>query len=292
MSEIGNKAVNTSIDLIDETFDVSQSESYRLLVQTGADGLSFCIFNTVLDKFIVLRHYQFSAANGEVLTDTCRNILAEDDLLGLKYKNCGILYVSPRCTLVPEPLFDSDHIAEYLNFNHGRDADECVLHNHIRSAKAVNVFSYPKNLTNLFRQYQPGADFYHHATPFLNRVVDKSATSGQLQVTVYCYADYMDIAAAKNGKLLLYNTFNANTAEDSVYYLTGVLNMFDLFPSSAKVFYAGDLKDASPRAEFIRKYVERLVELESIGEVTYSHYITDRIRARFVHLFNLHGCVS
>ncbi len=294
MPETGNKiTAKASIDLIDETFDISQSESYRLSVQTGPEGLSFCIFNTIINKYIVLRHYPVSGAGNDVITaDFCERIFADDDLLGLKYKNCEYLQISPRCTLVPEHLFDPTHASAYLNFNHGWKAGEHVLHNYVRSAKAYNIFSCPEELMNMIRRYQPGIVFYHHAAPFIDTVVAESTVLGKPRVAVCYYSDYMDITMVKDKKLLLYNTFCVNVPEDSVYYLAGVLNMFDMALASVKLFYAGNIKEAPTYLEFVQKYVDRIVECEPTNTVTYSHYITAALRARFIHLFNLYGCVS
>ncbi len=293
MPETGNNITEATINLIDETFDISQSGSYYLSVQIETDGLSFCIFNTIINKYIVLRHYPYVAAgNDETLIHQCRNIFENDDLLKLSYKGCGHLWISPRCTLVPEHLFDAENAGPYLNFNHGWKANEQVLQNYVRLAKLRNVFSCPNTLMTLLFQYQPATAFFHHATPFVDLVVADSLSTAKPRIALYYYDRYMDIGIAQAKKALFYNTFQVNSPEDSIYYLAGVLNLFDIPLASTRLFYAGNSKDYLSHIEFLKKYIDRAIECEPFDMVTYSHYLTDSLRKRFIHLFNLYGCVS
>lgn len=263
-------------------------------IQIGTDGLTFSVFNTVINKYIVLRHYHIDAAGADFSADAYEPFFENDDLLKLRYKNCFLLWISPRCTLVPEHLFDpSAAAAPVLNFNHGRKAGEQVLQNYIRSGKLYNIFSCPKALIDLFGKYRPaGGTFFHHATPFVDSVIAESMSSSKPRAAIYYYEDCMDITVVKSKKLLLYNTFHIKTPEDSVYYLAGALNLFDMNLATTKVFYAGNLKEMPPQAEIIKKYVERAVQCEPLETVTYSHYLTEALRTRYIHLFNLIGCVS
>lgn len=293
MPETGSNHITAAVtNLIDETFDITQSESYHLSIQTHSDGLAFCIFNTIINKYIVLRHYSFSASGTDDIHTLCKDIFLNDDLLRLKYKSCSHLWISPRCTLMPEHLFDQANIAHYLSFNHGWNANESVLKNYIVTAKLYNIFSYPKNMISLLQSWQPSVTFYHHASPFIDSTLTESLPSGKIHVAIYYYGGFLDIAIVKSKKLLFYNTFGINAPEDSIYYLAAVLNLFDLKLADTKLLYAGTLNNIPPQIEILRKYVDRIIESESFDSVIYSHYLTRQLRARFVHLFNLYRCVS
>lgn len=294
MQETGNNHIiyEAATNLIDETFDVSQSESYHLSIQTGPEGLSFCIFNVVIGKYVVLRHYPFVFGNTDALTDICKNIFENDDLLSLKYKSSCHLRISPRCTLVPAKLHNPEDNEAVFRFNHGWKAGENIRQNHIQVAGLYNIFPYPKNLISLLQQYQPAIVFSHHATPFIDSIVAESFSSAKMNVALYSYSDFIDIIIAKAKKILFYNTFEINTPEDTVYYLAGVLNLFDTKLASVKLQYAGNIDNMPANIKIADKYVARIAECEALDTVTYSHYITRRLRTHFIHLFNLYKCVS
>jgi len=284
MPEIGNKIERADIDLIDETFDISQSENYHLSIQTGQDRLTFCVLNTVIKKYIVLRSYRLSKIDislSATIVNACRAIFEKDDLLGLRYKSSSFLWVSPRSTLVPEEFFRHNAATDYLAFNHGTAADEHALQNHIKSAKLHNIFSYPKALISLLQLYRPNIKLFHHATTIIENIVADSKNN----MAVHFYTDHIDVIAVKNGNLQYYNTFRINAVDDAVYYFTLVANMLKTDMQSIKLVVLGKSNEA------FDGFVGRVVESEPLDAITYSHYISEQYRKEYINLFNLYGCV-
>ncbi len=46
------------LELFDETLDINSTENYELSVQVSTDNLSFCILDTLRNKFVLLRSYE------------------------------------------------------------------------------------------------------------------------------------------------------------------------------------------------------------------------------------------
>lgn len=263
MPETSNKIVKTAINLVDDTFDTAQSENYHLSIQTERDRLSFCILNAAANQYIVLRDYPFCSTDPCALVSECSSIFENDDFLGLKYKSSSHLWISSRCTLVPEHLFDEGETESYLTFNHGSIAGELTLHHHIKSAGVYHIFSCPESLMNLLRLHQPDITLYHHATPFIESVIGMSSSIG-LCMAVYFYSNCLDIAVVEYNRLLFYNTFQISTPEDSVYYLAGVSNLFAIDLSLTKLLYVRNSEHIPPEMAILRNYVERIVDIKLI----------------------------
>ena len=289
MPETSNNNIDKDINLLDETFDISQAGSYHLSIQTEPDRLSYCVFNTVVNKYIVLCKYPFTNENLSRI-DHCGIIFDSDDLLRLKYKGCSHLWISPRSTLVPEHLFDPNEAGSYLAFNHGTITGEEAIHNYTKPASLYNVFSYPESLVALLRQYQPNVNLFHQATPLIESIVANLPSHAKPNIAIYFYSKYLDIIVAKNKELLFYNTFQINAPEDSIYYLVGVSNLFGINLLDSKLFYAGNFKFMPSEISILKDYVDRIVEFEPPNAVTYSHYISEQFRKDFINLFNLYGC--
>ena len=290
MPEIGNNTLKADIDLVDETFDISQSESYHLSIQTEPCRLSFCVFNTVINKYVVLRNYPLFITDPHILTGECKAIFENDHLLGLKYKSSSHLWISPRSTLVPGQLFDFGNVDSYLAFNHECVVDEQTLCHYVKSADLYAVFSCPETLISLFGSYHPNIRFFHQTAPIIESATGRS--SGQRKMAVFFYSSYLDIVVTENKNLLFYNTFRINAPEDSAYYLAGVANMFEINLLSTKLLYAGNTKQMPPEIAILKNYVDRIIEFEPPNAVTYSHYIQEPLRKSFINLFNLYGCES
>ena len=292
MPEISNKTVKVDINLIDETFYSSQSENYHLSLQTEPNRLSFCVFDTVVNKYIVLRNYLLNSIDLCALVSECSFIFENDDLLSLKYKSSSHLWISPRFTFVPEHLFDPKERDSYLTFTHGAIDGELILQNHIKTVSMYNIFSCPEALMTLLRLYQPKISFYHQSTPFIESVVAGMSSSGGAGLAVYYYNNWLDIVVVKDNKILFYNTFQITAPEDSVYYLVGISNLFHIDLPKTKLMYAGDFKHIPPEVAILKNYVERIVECEPPHAVLYSYHIPEAFRKNFINLINMHRCES
>lgn len=290
MSEIGNKISKADIDLIDESLDRSQSVSYNIFIQIESGRLSFCVYNTALNKYIVLRSYPLFANDSSQFAAICRSIFENDDLLGLKYKNSACLWVSSRYTLVPAHLFLPEEADTYLTFSHGKADDEQVLHCNSQTANLQHVFSCPAELITLVRTCQPFVRFFHQSAPFIESAVACMPATNKVDVAIFFYGHWLDILVMKNNRLLFYNSFQINAPADSLYYLLGVTNLFDTVLLSTKITYAGTLKPMPPEIAILKGYVDSITECEPSNAVAYSNYITEPFRKKFVHLFNLLRC--
>jgi len=277
--------------MIDEIYDISQSENYNLSIQTVPGELAFCVLNNVLNKYVVLRNYKLSSTDLHSMISECKLIFEHDDLLGLRYQNSRHLLVSPRCTLVPEHLYDDDNADLYMTFNYGKLTDEQTLHNHIVPASLYCIFSYPKAMAALLQLYQPNINLFHHAAPFMESIIGGMYSStGKPCAAVFFYSCNLDIMVVEKTRLMYYNTFQINAPEDSVYYFTLVLSSLEINPSSTRLIYAGNGRNMPPEIAILNDYVSRTIECEPPTDVTYSRYIPEPLRKDFINLFNLHGC--
>jgi hypothetical protein len=214
----------------------------------------------------------------------CKTIFERDDLLGLRYNNSRLLWVSPRSTLVPQQLFDADGVDLYLTFNHGKVAGEQTMYNHIGAANLYNVFSCPAQLADILKLYQPNINFFHHATPIIELSVDKTDSAN---IFTYFYSGNLDIIVIDGGKMLFYNTFKISAPEDSLYYFTLVFNSINV---ATNLVYVGNCKKMPFEMSLLKFYVNDLTDFEPPSNVAYSDCITKPISKDFVNLFNLHRC--
>ena len=241
---------------------------------------------------MVLRSYVFPEAAPRELADVFSSIFENDDLLGLTYKSSSHLWVSPCSTLVPHHLFDPGDAETCLAFNHGIMTGDQTQHHNIKPLNLINIFSCPETLTDLLRKYQPDIRLFHQTAPFIETVLAVPSLNHALGMAVFFYSRYLDIAVVENQKLLFYNTFKIVAPEDSVYFLSGVSNLFNIDLLKAKLLYAGDLSQIPPEVAILRDYVESIVECLPSNAFTYSHSISTSFRKKFINLFNLYGCES
>ncbi len=73
------------LELFDETLDINSTENYELSVQLSTSDLSFCILDTLRNKFVLLRSYEPDDKK-EFEIIGLKDILNTDDFLSKHYK--------------------------------------------------------------------------------------------------------------------------------------------------------------------------------------------------------------
>jgi hypothetical protein len=73
------------LELFDETLDINSTDNYELSIQSGSDVFSYCLLDTIRNKFVLLRSFEPEDSkpfNAEKIKD----ILNKDDFLIRKYR--------------------------------------------------------------------------------------------------------------------------------------------------------------------------------------------------------------
>ena len=73
------------LELFDETLDINATENYELSVQVVLMNLSFCILDTLRNKFVLLRSYE-PEDNSRFDPYRLNEIIRKDDFLTRHYK--------------------------------------------------------------------------------------------------------------------------------------------------------------------------------------------------------------
>ena len=140
------------LELFDETLDINSTENYELSIQVSPDGFSFCLLDTIRNKFVLLRSFE-PEENKYFNAEKIKELLNKDDFLTRQYKKVNLVMPSPKFTLVPAPLFDPGKKDEYFTFNHTNEESNMIITNKISDPDAFLVFSVSKSFNDLINSY-------------------------------------------------------------------------------------------------------------------------------------------
>lgn len=123
---------------------------------------------------------------------------------------------TPYFTLIPQSIFHSKHIENYLELNFGELSSEQdfhfdILHNH----QAVIVYTVPKWIKELKETYFPIIPLKHHASQLLAR------SRGEINdyVSIVVYKEQFLIIILKKGKLQICSSVEYSNEIDILYFL-------------------------------------------------------------------------
>jgi hypothetical protein len=274
------------INLLDETFDKNQSHHYHLSIQTGPNGLSFCLFDTVKSKFIVFRHYPLNSGSPEELN--C--LLTTDELLKLSYKATSMLVTEGMSTLVPASLFDESSAETFYRFNLGEEGDKKIYFNHLQETQAFNIFSCSPELLSKYNAHFPSLKVFHRSSPFINHLVQESAKWHRLKCFVSIHDGILDIGLAQQKKLEFFNSFVYRENPDIVYHILNVLDQFKLSMNATDIFMSANIEKHDDLFEYLNNYLNQIKFIRPSEKFTYSYIFDEFQLTRFANLFNTELC--
>jgi hypothetical protein len=88
------------LELFDETLDINSTENYELSIQASTDALSFCLLDSIRNKFVLLRSFvaeENKYFNAEKISELIRN----DDFLIKHYRKVNCVLPSRKFTMIP-----------------------------------------------------------------------------------------------------------------------------------------------------------------------------------------------
>jgi hypothetical protein len=274
-------------NLLDETLDRNQAHHYNLFIQWCLSGLSFCLCDTVNNKFIAFRHYSFK---DQPKPEDVMCILSTDDLLGLPYKSVNLLLNDGRNTLVPVTFFDEKEMGHFFRFNHG-EGDYSLTYNNLPGILSVNIFSYDQTYLAKFNEHFPGIKIFHRTTPFIIALSQEASKGNLVRIFATIHKEVIDIGLAHSKKLEFFNSFNYREKEDIVYYLLNVMEQFKLSVMYTDVYISADLDNHEEIFEYLNNYLHQVKFIKPLGKYTYSYIFDEFQLTRFANLFNLSLCV-
>jgi len=284
--------IHLSLSIFDKASNRQNTKDYSLSIQVSLDGFSFCILDTIRNKYCGIEKYDFQDVQStRMLADAVQEIISNSDWLQNKYNSVKIAYESQQMSLIPKPLFDKKHAADYLRFNHLPDDNDKINHDQLPNLDAVNVFALPGDLLSVLKKTFRGVPINHFSSALIENLLirNKNIDEGHM-IFANVRKQWLDIIVLNGRKLLFFNSFHYRTKEDFAYYLIYVMEQLGLNPEKAALVLLGEILKTSDIYNIIFKYVRHVDFIKRSTDYAYS-YIFDDIPGHFYYnLLNLQRC--
>jgi hypothetical protein len=264
------------LELFDETLDINSTENYELSVQADSDELSFCILDTLRNKFVLLRSYE-AEENARFDPVSLSELITRDDFLTRHFKKIDIITPSFKSTLVPGPLFDGSRKDDYFRFNQIVSEDEKILVNKLRDPDIFLLFSLPEKFADTLNSSFPGTRFMHQLKPLFQYISFNRRSIGFNNVHVHLEGDYLTVVIFDQNTLKFCNTFPYRSVTDVQYYVLYVLKRMNISQEETVYFsgrnltrkevlnsfsnYLSAIRFAAPEGNFTLSYVFNEIEI-------------------------------
>ena len=249
-------SLNPYISQFDEEFDAEKSSQYKMTIQCALGGLSFALLDTATQRLIALECYQSDLlADSDDLFRTLERALESKGLNNKTFQSVTCIMDNRYCTLVPEPLFNKDDQATYLDFGFQIQEGYSIGSERLESVQSYNVFAYLKALQDKVSTKWGNVSIVHSSSIFINSIM-QDTESNSIYVNVR-NRDF-DMLIKKDGKLLFFNNFRFNTKEDFAYFLLFAMEQNGVSGQDTPVFFSGLIRPASDIVDLCGRYVKDL----------------------------------
>ena len=276
------------LELFDETLDINSTENYELSVQISTQGLSFCILDSIRNKYVLIRSFE-SEENKYFNTDKLIDIISKDDFLTKHYKKVYFVMPSPKFTLVPAPLYDPGKKNEYFTFNHNLEEGNIVQVNKVSDPDAFLVFSESKAIIDLMTNFYPGVLPFHHIKLLLDHTSLCRKSSNGNYIHIHIERDFFNLIIFKNNILEFCNSFNYRNISDILYYVLNVFKKLDI-KQEETINFSGLTEKYDDLSSAFSLYIRNIKFAEPFGNFTFSYVFNDTELHRFLNLFSVANC--
>ncbi len=276
------------LELIDETFDKNSSENYELSLQMSPYGFSYCILDTIRNKYVLLRVKE-PDDNKVLTTDKTEEMIGSDDLLSCHFKKVNLVVPSLKSTLIPYPLFDPDKKEEFFTLNLIKDENDIILYNKITEPDAFVIFSIPGPLRDLAEKFFPSVIPCHHALPLIDQTLHNSKDEFGRLVQVHLEKDYFNLLIVEHGSLKFYNTFIYKNITDILYYIFGVYKNMGISREEG-IRFSGCVSNYDELFTQIQQYIRNIKFTIPSGNFSFSYVFNELELHRYLNLFSITRC--
>lgn len=254
--------------------DITNKTYRKLALRVGNDGFSFAVTDTLSRRVTAFERVDFpaSAAIGspEKTEGYYWDAFVRHPELVRPYDEVVVLHDNPMNTFVPEPLFDEEAAAGYLQYGTRVFASDTFAHDLLQPQGMVNVYIPYAHINNYLLDQFESFDYRHSASVLVPRLLDLSRNDYSRQVFAHFSEAVVEIIVAQNGQLLFYNVFDFVSPEDFLYYLLFAAEQLSLNPEEFPLRLLGDVTDASPLFSIAYRYVRNvsLLDTSALSDLT------------------------
>ncbi|WP_139958799.1 DUF3822 family protein [Flavicella sediminum] len=273
MTKPNNKTHSKSLEKND------LKETY-LSIQISLDGFSFCIYDRTSSKYIAFEAYSLEhleIQNPESLLAPLQAIFEENVLLQQNnFKKVSVHYNNELSTIVPQKYFSEDKLDSYLTHTIKVLATDFIAFDEIDALQANAVYIPYVNINNYLFSLFGSFEYKHSSSVLLETLSNKFKATQAKKMCVNVSSSSFQIVVLEEGKLLFFNAFHYQTAEDFIYYILFVCEQLQLDTNSIDTLLFGDIEKESELFRIAYQYIRNINFYQEINEKTSELEITSK----------------
>lgn len=235
----------------------------ELSIQINLDGLSFCIFNPVLNYVEAIYTFpiNFNYKSRQDIEKEIYAVLESEEDLRQDFNNIKVYHNTPIFTFIPQALFNGKQNAiEYLKYSIDISSlrENFVEYDRIVPIDTVNVYIPDIFINNILIEYYGAFEYQHFASSLLRMLLKHYASHAYEIMYVYAEQNAFYFIMFRDKKLYYFNRFEYQTIDDLLYYILFSIEQLGINPERVPLYFIGDMGINAIVCERIQRYIKHI----------------------------------
>ena len=204
-----------------------------LSIHSFVDGFSFCT-KSKIDFFS-------SSNNQKNFIDILNGYLDKEEkdfIESIKF----ISFHNPS-TFVPYSLFDNSRSKEYLKLYSKEKKDEIVNYDKIEQISQINVYTFPRHISNDLKKVNLNLEIFHYNTLLLNKILSLELSNEiEYQLFIHLQSEALDVFLLKKKQFKFNNRFLISNEDEFLYYLFFIVEQFEMETEGLEIVFLGKIQ--------------------------------------------------
>lgn len=269
-------------------FDKEKTTQYHLSIQSNLDGFSFCIFEPLSNKFIMLSHKNSDDALS--VHENFSRFINTEPLFQHPFRSVSVLYGLGPSTPVPSPIFNASEAETFFRLNYNLHQNQTLHFDVVDSIDMINIYAVDNAILEILRNRFGEYNIRHLHTVKHLRSTSFAADSGTPGVFVSVTNKDFFISVFQNNQLLLQNCFPYKNDDEFLYFFLYCFNQLQLDQHQTLVELEGCFSRQSTLLELIKKYIRLVEPVSWPTSFNFSNEFFEHPSHCFHTLFYLQAC--
>jgi len=265
---------------------ITDKKYKKLSIQVSLTGLSFSIFDTLTHTIVSVKEVVFDSFHKATkIEDLFAKAFLDSPELKDPYDEILVIHNNNLSTFVPVALFDENFLGSYLQYNTKVFDTDFFAFDEISNYQMNAVYIPYVNINNFFIDQFGSFDYKHANSILVTKLLDASKNNDDKKMIVNFNQNHFEIVVVQNQKLLLFNSFDYQTAEDFIYYLLFTAEQLNMNPESFKLELLGTIAEEDDFYKMAYKYI-RNISFFDVVDLQKSNAFTAAQNQKHFILFN------
>jgi hypothetical protein len=279
----------------DTTFSIDDLTHYNLSLLVGRHDFQFCVIDTRENKCLLLEDYELEGiSTTNTLINTLYKLFEGHHLLMAGYwKSVKLAIKNQKFTLLPDSLFSSEYLRDYLKMSAEVDAelDDFYYYKHIQS-EAVSVFAAERKIVEKVRSIYPTltVQVLHQGSAFVEGVQSHRDHTYYKDLYIHIGKKSFSLVVTEDNKLVFYNRFPYQSEQDVIKYTMICMQELNMDQQDTKALVWGSIASNSSYFKELYRYVKNISFGSKPSYLRFSFVFDEVPDHQYFDLFSIYVC--